>query len=279
MKTVPRPLLMLHSDRAFQVRIRDAARNEFAIHTATSWAGLGMMLREGPPFALALVDPYTGPGKQAELCPELRRLLGEFPSAAVIAAMEVQARPYADIRTLGEWGVAEVMAMEEDAVGATRILLRSVREQPLQKLLASAIPDTLPGRARVTLDAAAAAVAAGEQAAAMARHLHVSMRTLNRECGREGLPPPRQLLAWMRMLLAADLLDNAGCSIEVVAATCGYASDSGLRRVFQDFLDTNPTALRQGGAFAAVAQRFRAALSEAAGQEACPTAPRRAAMR
>ena len=84
----------------------------------------------------------------------------------------------------------------------------------------------------------------------LARQLRLSRRTLLRWCKRAELPPPRKLLAWMRILLAAELLDDPGRTVLTVAHACGYASDSGLRRVTQKFVGASPSELRRRGAFA-----------------------------
>jgi len=111
------------------------------------------------------------------------------------------------------------------------------------------------------LSSAAEIAAAGGQAEDLARSLHVSLRTLHRRCEAAGVPPPRQTLAWMRILLAAELLEQPGRSIASVASACGYASDSGLRRGCYDLLEMSPSGLRRAGAFATAARAFGQALS------------------
>ena len=86
--------------------------------------------------------------------------------------------------------------------------------------------------------------------------LYLSPRTLLRWCDRAELPPPRRILVWMRVLMAAELLDDPGRTVSSVAEACGYASVNSLRRALQDFLHTTPTMLRREGAFAIAAQAF-----------------------
>ncbi|MBV9110730.1 MAG: AraC family transcriptional regulator, partial [Gemmatimonadetes bacterium] len=84
----------------------------------------------------------------------------------------------------------------------------------------------------------------------------LSERTVLRWTERAALPPPRRLMAWMRILLAASLLDDPGRTVLSVAYACGYSSDSSLRRAMQDFLDTVPTVLRREGAFSRASHTF-----------------------
>src|SRR3712207_9332148 len=83
---------------------------------------------------------------------------------------------------------------------------------------------------RSIVDAAAEVVAVGGHGRDLARSLQLSRRTLLRWCERAELPPPRKLLAWMRILLACELLDDPGRTVLSVAHACGY-SRSEERRV------------------------------------------------
>jgi AraC-like DNA-binding protein len=211
-----------------------------------------------PPAAIVIVDPYAGAAdRPPRLSPDLRTLLWEFPSATVLAALDVQPGHTRDLRTLGEWGVTDVVVLsEDDTHEALHRRLRSVEGRTLQRLLEGALPAMLSGRTRLMMMTAAEVVAAGARARELARRLHLSERTVLRWSSRAGLPPPRRLLAWMRILLAASLLDDPGRSVLAVAHACGYASDSSLRRAMQDFLGTGPTALRRQGAFTRASTRF-----------------------
>lgn len=60
---------------------------------------------------------------------------------------------------------------------------------------------------------AAETAATGGQAEDLAHVLSVTRRTLLRWSEQAGLPPPRRLMAWMRILLAAAMLDEPGLSI------------------------------------------------------------------
>jgi transcriptional regulator GlxA family with amidase domain len=120
----------------------------------------------------------------------------------------------------------------------------------------------MSGQARAILMAAAEVVATGGQAQELARALYLSPRTLLRWCNRAELPPPRRVLAWMRILLATELLDDPGRTVSSVAHACGYSSDNSLRRALQDFLDTTPTTLRKDGAFSLASELFLRELSE-----------------
>lgn len=252
MQRIHRQLFVLDPDPRFQARVRDAAKKEFAVEVVADWEELLAALRRASLTAVAVVDPHFG---SKELAPELRRLLREFPSTSVLAAF--QSNRHADLLTLGQWGVAHVIMVREADAGMIRQLLEYARGRPLQNLLERTLPK-LSGSARSILINAADIAAAGGQAENLARAMFAAPRTLNRMCERAGLPPPRRTLGYMRLLLAAELLDEDKRTIEEIAYACGYASDSGLRRAFVEFLGSNPKSLRKSGAFRAAARAFRA---------------------
>lgn len=255
MRAIQRPLLVLHSDPLLQERIRRAGGRRFEYRHVGGWTELHQAVQTAPPAALVVVDPYwEGDG---ELSPALRTLLWEYPSVTVLAALELRPARFRDVHALGQWGVSDVITLgEDDTTEAMARRLRSVQGRPLQSLLERSLPPNTSGHARALLMAAAEVVSQGGQAAQLARTLYLSPRTLLRWCERAELPPPRRLLVWMRVLLAAELLDDPGRTVSSVAHACGYASDNSLRRALMDFLNRTPTQLRGEGAFGVAAEAF-----------------------
>ena len=261
MRQVNRSLLVMHPDAAFRARVSQACGSDYHFQALPDWDSLHTAIRESPPAALAMVDPYEETTRR--LSPALHALLSEFPSTAVLAAMEVSPERQADLRTLGRWGVVQVIALRhDDTPRAIAQRLRAARGRPLRALLEQILPAEVSGRARSIIDAACDVVTTGQHGRDLASALHLSRRTLLRWCERAGLPAPRRLLAWMRLLLACELLDDPGRTVLSVANACGYSSDSGLRRITQKFLHSNPTELREQGAFRHASRLFIEALNE-----------------
>jgi AraC-like DNA-binding protein len=258
-----RPLLVLHTNGAFREHLRRVGTRGFRCTFVPTWDGLREAVIASPPAAILVVDPYCGaaPGP-AGLSSHLRSLLLEFPSATVLAAMEVPPGRSGDLRTLGEWGVTDVICLDEDDTPeAVYRRLRSVEGRTLQSLLQRTLPPMMSGRARMLMMTAAEVVSVGGKGRDLARRLHLSERTVLRWAERAGLPAPRRMLAWMRILLAAVLLDDPGRTVLSVAHACGYSSDSSLRRAMQDFLGMGPAALRREGAFGRASRVFLGELS------------------
>jgi AraC-like DNA-binding protein len=258
-----RPLIVMHSNSAFRERVRRVSGKTFDCSFLPDWESLRAAITDAPPAALLVVDPYAGANGDAVLSPQLRALLWEFPSATVLAAMELRTGRSHDVRTLGEWGVTDIISIgEEDTHEAISRRLRGAQGRPLQNLLQRCLPSSMSGRARTLLMTAAEVVSMGGRGRDLARSLHLSERTVLRWSERSGLPPPRRLMAWMRILLAASLLDDPGRTVLSVAFACGYSSDSSLRRAMQDFLGTIPTTLRREGAFSRASRLFLEELTD-----------------
>ena len=257
MQTVTPPLLLFHPDKVLGNRVRKASQHRFEFHHLTSWTGLHQAVAASAPGALVIIDPAAEQEPDGGPAPALQALLRDFPSATVVAAFKVQRDDFRRVRTLGTWGVAEIVDLAVDTTSAGLVeLLREVSGRPFRFLLETSILPHTSGRARSILLAAADVVVAGGHAEDLARSLGIARRTLLRWSERADLPPPRRLLAWLRILLAAAMLDEPGRTVASIAHACGYASDNALRTALQMQLGTTPKALRREGAFAMASQAF-----------------------
>lgn len=260
MRPVIRPLFLLHANVVLREGLARAEAGAFRLTPVEGWSELGAALRRAPGTSVSVVDPY---GAGGVLAPELRALLDELPSATVLAACEVGPSRADDLRTLLRWGVADVIALgREDTAPALARRIRAVQARTIHRLLRRALPRGVPSRARALLTTAAETVAAGGLAPELAAALGVNERTVPRWFQRADLPPPRRLLAWLRLLLAAELLDDPGRSVASVARGCGYASEVSLKAALRQFMRAPPSELRERGAFETAANLFARELFE-----------------
>jgi AraC-like DNA-binding protein len=256
MKANPRPLLILHRDRALHERVSRVARSRFALSVADSWEHLREGVSGSPPAAVVLVDPYHDQ-KNGGPSPHLYNLLRSFPSSTVIAAMDSTPSRYRDIWMMGEWGISEILQVEEDRGSeALRRRLMTARAQPLRRLRTEDHGVPLTGRARALIEAAVETVMNGGHPKDLARSLGFSPSTLLRWCERSQLPNPRRLLLWLRVLFASALLDDPGHTIFSVGIVCGYSGDQALRRAIKSVVRYTPSELRERGAFETVSKAF-----------------------
>jgi AraC-like DNA-binding protein len=262
MQDVVRPLFLLHDDETLAVRLGAIRGTGFRLVRVSTWAALGEALAQAPGTAVSVVDPFAGSAPDAP-APALRAVLEEHPSATVVAAFRAEPGDAEQLRTLLAWGVADVIALErEDSEAALARRIAAVQARTLHRLLRRALPRGVPGRARGLLLAAAETVASGGQSPELAAALGVNERTVPRWFARADLPPPRRLMAWLRLLLAADLLDDPRRTVAQVARACGYASEVSLKAALRQFAGAPPSVLRGRGAFATAARAFARELFE-----------------
>jgi AraC-like DNA-binding protein len=257
MHAITRPLLLLHPDKVFRQRVHEVSGERFDVQSVATWAELRDAIRESAPAALAVVDPYTEADDDGKPSPALRSFLLDYSSTTVIAALKVHPQEFRNLHTIGAWGVADIIGLEHDATAeAIEQLLASLSGTPLRALLERFLPSNMPGRARSIVLMGADVVSVGGHADDLARALGVTRRTLLRWCDSAGLPPPRRLMTWMRLLLAAEMLDERGRTVASIGVACGYVSDVALRTALRMQLGKTPKELRREGAFATASHAF-----------------------
>jgi AraC-like DNA-binding protein len=234
----------------------------YVVEPPIGWVELEDVVRSAPPSAVVLLDPYAG-RQPGEAFPRLRELLRRYPSLTVVAAVELSADTLADVKTLLEWGVSEVIDMGGECTPrGIHARLRQSHARPLKRRLEQALSSFVGSEARNLLMGAAEVAVEGGGAPDLARALAVAPRTLTERCARADLPPPRQVQAWMRILLACMLLDDPGRTVYAAAWACGYSTDRSLRRAVSAFVGSDSTTLRAGGAFEQAARAFNDVLRE-----------------
>ena len=261
MRTPNRPLLVLHADPSFRERIQHASQSAFELDWISDWNSLPDAVRDAAPSGLIVVDPYYGRALGEGPAPDLHTVLRAFPSSTIVAAPLAHPQRFQDLRMLGDWGVSDVIDTAEDTAETMRLRLDSASGRPLRALLERTVRLNISGRGRAIINTAVEIVAAGGHARDLSRALGISDATLLRWCRRAGIPVPRRLLMWMRLLLAAQLLDDPGQTVLGVALACGYSSDRTLRRACYSALGMGPSDLRDRGAFKVASAAFMRALA------------------
>jgi tetratricopeptide (TPR) repeat protein len=149
MKIGARPLLVLHGNEQFRERVRKVAGKEYTFQAVPDWPSLEESVRDSPPSALVVVNPYEDTNGRAGPSPALRSLLVEFPSTAVFAALEVKPERVDDLRTLGKWGVVQVISIAHDDTPQALVQrFRHSQGRPLKALLENRCSRPTPRGAR-----------------------------------------------------------------------------------------------------------------------------------
>jgi AraC-like DNA-binding protein len=206
-----------------------------------------------------VLDPFVGDGP--EIDPRAPELIADCRAVPVVAMVPFRASYHESVRTLLRAGLADVADAElENTADAIRLRLRAVHAQPLKRRVDGALSRFTSANARTLIVAAAEVVADGGSALDLGAVFASRERTVAGWCEREALPTPRRLLAWLRVLLAALLLEEPRRSVPAAATGAGYASDYALRRALRDMLGA--AAGTRAHSFAWAMDTFNAELRE-----------------
>ena len=228
----------------------------YVVHRVDGWDELRARLRTAPPSTLVLVDA-DAPG--GGLDHRVRELIARFPMNPVVPVLELDPGRVGDLREVLGWGVSELVNFPAESLpGAVAHRLGSAHARPLKRRLEAVAPRTLSEDAMTLLYAAAEVAVDGGGAPELARRLGARPRTVAGWCAREGFPPPRRLQAWVRLLLAAALLEDPGRTVVGAALACGYSNDHSLRRALRELIGELPPRAR---AYEAAAAAFAGELS------------------
>jgi AraC-like DNA-binding protein len=260
---IARPVFLLHTNRRLEQQLRNCIRDPMTLISVSDWGDLSIALSRTSPTALCIVDP-RGSGTPTSVPPTLSNLIQQFPTVAIVAAFRVEVTDAPLLKSLFSAGVADVIDLaREQSDLAIRRRVDEVRSRWAVRLLGRALPPTVPSRARALLTIICEVAADGGQVPDLAAALNIDERTVPRWCDRAGLPQPRRLLVWVRLLLAAELFDTSDRSVDSIARACGYSGAVSLNFSIRSLLDLTPTELRRRGAFENVSERFRAELRAA----------------
>jgi AraC-like DNA-binding protein len=222
------------------------------------------------PYALVIVEARDADGVPTEEA--VRALRARHPDVPVVGHATARVGLSGDALALARAGVHELVIAGIDDVPAMlrAALARAARRSSAERILAGLaglVPDDALPLVRYCLEHAAAAPTVPE----VARALGVSRQTLAARLRGAGLPAPRELATWCRLLLAADLLAGDGRTVDQVALTLDFPSSNAFRNVLRRHAGLGPADLRRSGG-APLLAAFRAALT---GAGAAPR-PRRA---
>ena len=97
--------------------------------------------------------------------------------------------------------------------------------------------------------------------AALAEAFDISPEALARKLKRAGLPSPRALIAWARLLSVARRLDEPSRHVDAIALEFQFGSGSALRGQLMRYTGMTPTDLRDRGAVKTASHLFSVAFA------------------
>lgn len=237
----------------------------YEVERFARWGELLKRAARVPTSTVLLLEPH---GQAANVAPEFWEVLGRFHSLTVIAAVPLSDVSSVELRRMQMAGVSEFLNLR---LTHTPELVARVADtafaRPLKQRVDAGLSRFVPGDARALIRGAAEVAACAGNADDLARIFGVQPPTVTKWCEALRLPPPRRLQLWLRLLLAAQLLEDAGRSIQAASRAAGYATDRSFRRALQEVVGKNPRGLRASGAFGEVMAAFNSDVRKFRGQQ------------
>lgn len=210
-------------------------------------------------FDVLVIEPTDADGQKTEEA--IRSIRARFPRLCVLGHVIMKPGISSSVLSFARAGVHElIVAGIDDSAIVLRLALQRASQRCLAEEVFAEISPSLPRDAarlvRYCIEHASEAPTIDD----ISRALGVHRRTLVNRMQSAMLPPPSELWAWSRVLLAARYLEMPGRSVEWVALTVGYPSANALRNALKKYTGLIPSELREDGGFARATLAFRAAL-------------------
>lgn len=210
-------------------------------------------------FDVLVIEPTDADGQTTEMT--IRSIRERFPRLSVLGHVIMKPGISSHVLSFARAGVHElIVAGIDDSATVLRMALQRASQRCLAEEVYTEIASSLPREAarlvRYCLEHASESPTIDD----ISRALGVHRRTLVNRMQSAMLPPPSELWAWSRVLLAARYLEVPGRSVEWVAHTVGYPSANALRNALKKYTGLVPSELREDDGFARAVLSFRAAL-------------------
>jgi len=188
----------------------------------------------------------------------IREVREKFAGVPVLGYCLSTAERLEDLRQMAVAGVHQLLLdTTADSRSVVRSVLESARRQCAATEIFAQIKDVVPPRLRPLMLTALENPGRAASVASLSRELGVDRKTLRNWCKAEDFLPPRDIVRWSRLLLAAALLNFSGRSVSSVAIELEYPTDNTLRVAIRRQFGVQPSAMKRAGVDRAVAA-FRA---------------------
>lgn len=246
---------MLSDPRALE-RVNTAVQGEHRIVHCRSWTELEAACRDEE-VSLAIIDLFADGQSHFDVVRRLKMRAERLTLVAYVSLTADRARDLFDAGRAGFDGL--LLAGQDDTPAAFRAVLERASARGVAQLLRPRLADLPP----LVRDAAMVAVTRA--------HLRLTSQRLAEICGSPkrvllaaldqfGFPPPQKLLAWGRLIVAAQMLEDETRSADAVARLLDFPSGSAFRNTCQRYLGATPHEIRANGGAAWTAQKFLVAI-------------------
>jgi methylphosphotriester-DNA--protein-cysteine methyltransferase len=216
-------------------------------------------------YDVLVIEPTDADGQSTDTI--IRSVRARFPRLSVLGYVIMTPGMSSKVLAFARAGVHElIIAGIDDSAMVLRHALQRASRRCLAEEVFAEISASLPADAATLVRFCLEHANESPSVVEISHALGVHRRTLVNRMRTALLPPPSEMWAWSRVLLAARYLEMPGRSVEWVALTVGYPSANALRNALKRYTGLMPSDLRDDGGFIRATQVFRDALIAAAGR-------------
>lgn len=251
-------------DSTSRLRLAEAVRGWGHLHVCDRPSEL-LALAENGLAEVAVVDMRDPWGNST--LQTVRRLTTDFPSVPVMLYWVMSPLASRDMLEFAKAGVSELVLRDLDDVrGRLETSLREAvnRRSALAVYdeLAELVPPNVASMIRYCLENGRRALTVEEVAAG----LNVHRKTLVDRLSSAGLPTPSTVIAWCRLLISAQMLEDPGRSVEQVALMLDFPSGNSMRNMVKRYTGLRTGEVRENGGLRCILHAFKRELVGAGAQ-------------
>lgn len=244
-----------------RVAVEGALRGIARVHCCQHVHDLAALVDRTAPGAL-LTEPRDASGVM--VIGALRALQERYPALPLIA----YAAPHPDdLRPLltgaGPRFDAVIFRGVDDVRAAVQATLVRASERPAHAAIGDAMRGVVPDAARAFFAWCAENAWRPIRVREVAAAIGSPERTVEGVFRRAGLPAPRNVIGWHRVLFCAWHVGMGDLTLEQVAEVLGYSSASALSHQFRRYAGFPPSELRARGGFEKLLDVFRTVIGVA----------------
>lgn len=187
-----------------------------------------------------------------------------FPSLSVVAYCVLRPETSGELLSMARAGVnGFILRGVDDLGGKLRAALAAAEEDSLELVLSRELGALSSADLRSIVGVSLSQARCDRSVGAVAKTLGVSRRTLANRVAQAGWPPPRAIIGWCRLLLAARMLEDPKRSVESVGLSLQFGSGAALANMLRRYTGLPPRELRKHGAVSALLAALRSNKSRA----------------
>jgi len=232
-------------DRTAQARLRKAVSGQAQLAFCATMGDVLSAVADG---AAAAVVTEWHDATGATVDPAVRSLQADYPSVPVLVYAPLTPQGARDMLEATRAGASEVLIANFDDIGVT-LAQRLARAQSaaLTKRIMARAEGLVSEPVEMMMEYFLRQARTAPSVESAARALGMHRKTLALHCARCGVPSPNAFSGWLRLILAAQRLEDPGRTTAQAASELGFPSGPALRNMLKRYTGLSPSEVRERG--------------------------------